>query len=87
MTEPADSDARSTQRRARRDFIRAHHPDAGGNPDDFIAGLADLDAGRRVAPAARATPVTVVARSAWPVSLTTVMLRRIRRRYQPPRVR
>jgi hypothetical protein len=87
MTEPTASDVGSAQRRARRDFIRAHHPDAGGNHDDFITGLADLDAGPRPSPAARPTPVTVVSRSAWPVSLTTIVLRRIRRRYQEPRVR
>ena len=25
--------------RQRRDFIRAHHPDRGGDPDIFVAGL------------------------------------------------
>ncbi len=87
MTQPADSEFQAAQRRARRDFIRAYHPDAGGNHDDFIAGLADLDAGHRPSSPARTTPVTVVPRPAWPVSLTTIVLRRIRRRYQEPRVR
>ncbi len=87
MTDPTRADLLSAQRRARREFIRANHPDAGGNHDEFVAGLADLDAGRRSAPPVTTTRVTVVPRSAWPVSLTTIVLRRLRRRYQEPRVR
>lgn len=91
MTYPNTSDILSAQRRARREFIRTHHPDAGGNHDDFVTGLANLDANldaeRRPSPPASATRVTVVPRSAWPVSLTTMMLRRLRRRYEEPRVR
>ena len=32
-------------RRRRRDFIRPHHPDRGGDPDLFIAGLGAFDTG------------------------------------------
>ena len=28
--------------RRRRDFIRAHHPDRGGDPDMFVAGLSSF---------------------------------------------
>ncbi|MBK0868617.1 MULTISPECIES: hypothetical protein [unclassified Saccharopolyspora] len=42
MTGARDEDA---QRRYRA-FVRAHHPDAGGDPDEFAAGLAELRAQR-----------------------------------------
>jgi hypothetical protein len=87
MTRPTDLDSAAAQRRVRRDFIRTHHPDAGGNHDNFIRGLADFDAAQRRSPGMRNTPVTVIARPTWPVSVTTVVLRRLRRRYQAPRVR
>ena len=28
----------------RREFIRAHHPDRGGDPDVFVSGLRSIDA-------------------------------------------
>jgi hypothetical protein len=87
MTPPIRSDVRSAHRRERRDFIRTHHPDAGGNHDDFIRGLAEFDVPQRRSPRTSTTPVTVIPRPAWPVSLTTVVLRRLRRRYHAPRVR
>jgi hypothetical protein len=87
MTQLTDLDSATAQRRARRDFIRTHHPDAGGNHDDFIRGLADFEAAQRRTPRISTTPVTVIPRSTWPASLTTVVLRRLRRRYQAPRVR
>ena len=31
------------RRRARRAFVREHHPDRGGDPDAFTEGLARLD--------------------------------------------
>lgn len=39
---PVDPDAEA--RRRYRAFIRAHHPDAGGDPEVFAAGLARLRA-------------------------------------------
>ncbi|HWG13679.1 MAG TPA: hypothetical protein VG268_10455 [Streptosporangiaceae bacterium] len=35
-----DDDPRSRERRDFRAWVRAHHPDAGGDPDSFVAGLA-----------------------------------------------
>ena len=87
MTSPSDADPLSAQRRVRREFIRTHHPDAGGDQHTFIAGLADIEAGKRPSPPARPIVVTVTPRPAWPVSLTTIMLRRLRRRHQKSRVR
>ena len=72
-----------SRRRARREFIRAHHPDLGGDTAVFAAGLAELDqlvAGR---PPAR---VVVVADTPWPVRLLTALMHRIGRRRPPPRV-
>ncbi len=59
-------------RAAERAFVRAHHPDVGGDPEVFVAGLAALRAGGTTG----AVPVTVVAtRRAAPARL----LRRLRR--------
>lgn len=70
-------------RRAVRAFVRAHHPDVGGDPEAFAAGLAELRAGRDRDDA----PVVVVHRPRGVRGL----LRRFRdwraRRHRPPRVR
>jgi len=34
-----------SRRRARREFIRTHHPDVGGDPAVFTAGLAEFHTG------------------------------------------
>jgi hypothetical protein len=41
------SQQRPELRARRREFIRTHHPDRGGDPAAFIAGLADLDLAHR----------------------------------------
>ena len=72
-----------SRRRARREFIRAHHPDLGGDTAVFAAGLAELDqlvAGR---PPARGV---VVANTPWPVRLLTALMHRTGWRRPPPRV-
>lgn len=69
MTEPG--------RAAFRAFVRAHHPDAGGDPAEFAAGLA-----RFREPASRFdAPVRFVTRR----RSLAALLARFRRR--PPRVR
>ncbi len=83
------NEVRAAQQR-RRDFIRDHHPDRGGDPDAFIAGLhsltadltdpADLDLGPL-------PPVIVVKRRRWPNRLATAAAHRLRPGTQPPRVR
>ena len=77
-------DDEQSRRRARREFIRAHHPDRGGDPAAFAAGLAELDQLPADAPAAR---VVVVADTPWLVSLLTALMHRIGWRRRPPRVR
>jgi hypothetical protein len=73
-------DEQSRRRRARREFIRVHHPDAGGDPADFVTGLAALDR----PPAAR---VVVVADPPLLARLLTALMHRAGWRRPPPRVR
>jgi len=77
-------DDEQSRRRARREFIRTHHPDRGGDPDAFAAGLAAHDRRLPRAPAAR---VVVVADTPILVSLLTAVLRRMGWRRPPPRVK
>ena len=70
----------------RRAFIRDHHPDRGGDPGAFIAGLRTLDAEREQG--SRPLPkVVVVRRRAWLVRQATVLMRRLRYGSRPSRVR
>ena len=72
------------QRRLRRRFIADHHPDRGGDPDDFRTGLARFDE----EPAAPSAPVRVIVvpTQPWPRSIATVVLARLTRHRRPPRV-
>jgi hypothetical protein len=58
--DPLDDDP-AQQRRDFRAWIRAHHPDAGGDPDSFVAGLAAWQQRRaqEAKPAPPRTEVTV----------------------------
>lgn len=71
--------------RRRREFIRANHPDRGGDPDVFIAGLRSLDAewepGLSPLP-----PVVVVRRRVWLVRLASAVTTRLHPETRPPRV-
>jgi hypothetical protein len=71
-------------RRARREFIRTHHPDRGGDPADFAAGLAAYDGRPAGEPAPR---VVIVADTPWLVSLLRPILRRMGWRRPPPRIK
>ena len=73
-------------RHRRRDFIRAHHPDRGGDTDLFVSGLRALDAG--LGPGYGALPaVTVIKRHPWPVRKVIAAARRLRYGPKPARVR
>jgi hypothetical protein len=50
-----EDDPDAQERRDFRAWVRAHHPDAGGDPDTFAAGLT---AWRRRRGAAKGTPAT-----------------------------
>ena len=77
-------DDEQSRRCARREFIRAHHPDRGGDPTAFAAGLAELD---QLLAGGSAARVVVVADTLWLVSLLTALMHRIGWRRPPPRVR
>lgn len=47
---PEPDDPAVLERRRRRAFALAHHPDRGGDPSTFIAGLAALRQGRPAEP-------------------------------------
>ncbi|MER7016289.1 hypothetical protein ABT324_33075 [Saccharopolyspora sp. NPDC000359] len=76
---PQDPDTR----RAVRAFARAHHPDVGGDPEVFAAGLAALRAG----PDRFDAPVVVVHRPRGVRSLVHRFRAWRARRTRPPRVR
>ncbi|MFY9774628.1 MAG: hypothetical protein WAK28_08670, partial [Trebonia sp.] len=61
--------------RHRRDFIRAHHPDRGGDTDFFIAGLRDFDTGSEQ-DAGQLPKVVVVMRRPWLMRRIVVAARR-----------
>ena len=67
------------RRAARREFVRTHHPDLGGDHDNFVTGLANLERSPQVA-VQQVPPVVADAQQPWPVSLTSVLLRRLYRR-------
>ncbi len=68
-------------RSTRRDFIRTHHPDRGGDPEVFRRGLERLAAG--LDPLADddlpRVRVTVVKRRRFPLSIPHHVARRVRR--------
>ena len=67
------ADEQSWQR-ARREFIRTQHPDRGGDPAAFAAGLAAYARHSAGEPAPR---VMIVADTPWLVSLLRPLLRRM----------
>jgi len=71
-------------RRARRAFIREHHPDRGGDPQYFIVGLERLSSG----PGQEDRVRVVIRRSPpWPGRIVAAGRRLLRRGTEPPRVR
>ena len=75
---------KETERR-RRQFIRAHHPDRGGDAGAFIAGMRVFDAEQ--APWSPPPSVVVVRRPNWRARLVIAAARRLRHGRKPPRVR
>jgi hypothetical protein len=72
-------------RRRRRDFIRAHHPDRGGDTDVFAVGLRAFDTGEERDPG-RLPKVVIIRRRAWLIRLAIAAARRLRYGPSPPRV-
>jgi hypothetical protein len=85
----------AAERAAFREFVRAHHPDRGGDPDTFAAGLARFGRGAPPAPPAESTvpatrpadrhptPPDVVADLPFPVRVGVALIRTWHRRRDP----
>jgi hypothetical protein len=73
-------------RRRRREFIRTHHPDRGGDMDAFVAGLRAFDTAGEQDPGPLPR-VVIVRRRAWLLRLAVAAVRRLRHDARPPRVR
>jgi hypothetical protein len=90
MTEIGDEavggGAREVGRR-RREFIRTHHPDRGGDTESFIAGLRGFDDGQPPADPDPLPRVTIIRRQPWPTKLVTAAVQRLRHGKPPARVR
>jgi hypothetical protein len=71
--------------RRRRQFIRAYHPDRGGDLGAFIAGMRVFDTQRALS---EPPPSVVVVRHlSWPARMAIAAVRRLRHGRKPPRVR
>ncbi|MYS81686.1 hypothetical protein [Embleya scabrispora] len=89
MTAGPGDDARRQLLREYREFIRASHPDRGGDPEEFVAGLeryrALIDAAGPPAPvrSGAAAETTVYRRGRLPGRLWRQLTERHRRRQNP----
>ena len=72
--------------RRRREFIQVNHPDRGGDPDVFIAGMRSFDAGAN-SPGQQPLPrVVVVSHRSWLTRLAIAVVQRLRHGKRAPRV-
>ena len=71
--------------RRRRDFIRAYHPDRGGDPGVFVAGLRSFGMDQEGSPQP-GPRVVVVRRRLLPIRMVIAVARRLRHGRRPPRV-
>ena len=69
----------------RRQFIRAYHPDRGGDLGTFIAGMRVFDTQQALSEPPPS--VVVVRRLNWPARMVIAAVRRLRHGRKPPRVR
>jgi hypothetical protein len=73
------------ERAAYRAFVREHHPDRGGDPDAFVAGLARFRAGSAAPPERPDTadrydaPVEIVTPLPLPTRVAVALIRTLRR--------
>jgi len=79
----AENQSHEARRRA---FIRERHPDHGGDPGAFIAGLRAIDAERELGNDPL-PEIVVFRRRPWLVSRATAAMRRLRHGPKPSRVR
>jgi hypothetical protein len=71
----------------RREFIRAHHPDRGGDPEVFMAGLRQFDAAPELPGPEPLPRVIVIVRRSWLIRLITALAQRVHPEERVPRVR
>ena len=74
------------ERRRRRALLRAHHPDLGGDPEEFIRVMTAMRAGRSAASSPPGDEVRFVRRPRGLARITTWYWQRRHRRSGPPRV-
>jgi hypothetical protein len=74
-------------KRRRREFIRAHHPDRGGDPEVFMTGLRRFDAAPEQPVLEPLPRVVVIARRGWLIRLITAMAQWVHPEERVPRVR
>jgi hypothetical protein len=88
MTDSGDEGRAREIERRRREFIRTHHPDRGGDAESFVAGLRRFDDEQDPAvPDPDPRPrVTVVPRQPWSTRLVRAV-QRLRDGKPPARVR
>jgi hypothetical protein len=87
ISDEDDEDRAMDVGRRRREFIRAHHPDRGGDTESFISGLRRFDDGQPPADQDPLPRVTVFSRQPWPAKLMTAAIQRLRHGKPPARVR
>jgi hypothetical protein len=73
--------------RRRREFIRAHHPDRGGDPEVFVTGLRSFDADRELDWPLPLPAVIIVPRRTWFARVANAVIKRLRADGRVPRVR
>jgi hypothetical protein len=73
--------------RRRREFIRAHHPDRGGDPEVFMAGLRRFDTTPEPPGLEPLPRVIVIVRRGWLIRLITALAQRVHPEERVPRVR
>ena len=89
MDEQVSGGLTDEQRAAYRSFVRTHHPDRGGDPAVFVAGLAHFRELARSGPPAAAAgpgrdrydaPIHIVRDLPLPTRVAVALIRTIRRR-------
>ena len=87
MTGIGDQDDADRAAGRRREFIRTHHPDRGGDTESFIVGLRGFDDRQDPGGPDPLPRVTIIPHQPWPTRLVTAAVQRLRHGKPPARVR
>lgn len=82
MSTPPPPGMTPEERAAYRAFVREHHPDRGGDPDVFVAGLARFRAGPAAGPGdddRYDAPIEIVTPLPLPTRVAVALIRTLRR--------